>query len=124
MNLIPRVFGRKAESEVERYLRRNGYRILQRNARSWFGELDLVAQIEQVLVFVEVKARRTTAFGGAPYAVHARKQDKLVRLAAHYLARHGTCQFDVLLYTESATGHLEIEHLEHAFEVSGDQLQW
>jgi putative endonuclease len=127
MSLIPRVFGRKAESEAERYLRRNGYRILQRNARSWFGELDLVAQIGQVLVFVEVKARRTSAFGGAAYAVHTRKQDKLVKLAANYLARYGlqdrTCRFDVLLCTERRTGRLEIEHIEHAFEVPADELQ-
>jgi Holliday junction resolvase-like predicted endonuclease len=61
-----------------------------------------------VLVFVEVKARRTSAFGGAAYAVHTRKQDKLVKLAANYLARYGlqdrTCRFDVLLCRERRTG--------------------
>lgn len=128
MNLVTRTFGQIAEAEAERYLRRKGYRILERNARSSFGELDLVAQRDDVLVFVEVKARRTAAYGGAPYAVTVRKQAKLVKLAAHYLAQHGlrkqVCRFDVVLCTEGATGQLDIEHIEHAFEVPGEELQW
>jgi putative endonuclease len=83
-----RLFGQEGESVAERYLRRKGYRILARNARSSVGELDLVVEDGAVLVFVEVKARHTDAFGGAVYAVHRRKQDKLIQLAAQYLARH------------------------------------
>jgi putative endonuclease len=87
-----------------------------------------VARAADVLVFVEVKARRTSAYGGAPHAVDNRKQSRLVKLAAQYLAKHSLknreCRFDVVLCTQDATGHLEIEHIEHAFEVPGDQLQW
>lgn len=128
MSLGTRIFGRTAESAVERYLRRKGYRIVARNLRSAHGELDLVARSGGVLVFVEVKARRTTAFGGAPYAVHAGKQARLIKLAASYLAAHRLrnqlCRFDVLLYTEGKDGQVAIEHHEHAFEVPGDELQW
>ncbi|WP_447979669.1 YraN family protein [Candidatus Nitrospira bockiana] len=115
-------FGRDAESEAERYLRRHGYRIRDRNARSVYGELDLVAERGGTIVFVEVKARRTSAYGGAPHAVDARKQAKLIRLAAHYLARHKLadrpCRFDVVLCSGDA-GPDRIEHIENAFEVPG-----
>jgi putative endonuclease len=123
-----RIFGQVAESEAERYLRRKGYRILERNARSCYGEIDLVAQLANVLIFVEVKARRTSVHGGAPYAVDGRKQARLVRLAAHYLSQHRlknhVCRFDVVLCTGGSNTPIEIHHIEHAFEVPGDQLQW
>ena len=56
-----RLFGQEGESLAERYLRRKGHRILQRNARSSLGELDLVVEDGAVLVFVEVKARENLA---------------------------------------------------------------
>ena len=127
--LDPRkVFGQAGESAAEEYLRRKGYRILARNLRSSLGELDLVAEDGQVLVFVEVKARRTDAFGGAIHAVHHRKQEKLIQLAGQYLARHHIkdrlCRFDVVLLQGTDTVGSQIEHIQNAFEVSGDDLRW
>jgi putative endonuclease len=123
-----RIFGQKGESTAEQYLRRKGYRILARNLRSSVGELDLVAEDGQVLVFVEVKARRTDAFGGAVYAVQQRKQEKLIQLAAQYLARHHIkdrlCRFDVVLLQGDETASTQVEHIQNAFEVSGDDLRW
>lgn len=128
MSFARRALGRAAESEAERYLRRKGYRILDRNVRSPLGELDLVAQAGHVLVFVEVKARRTSALGGAAYAVDGRKQNRLVRLAAQYLARrklhNRLCRFDVVLCQDGTDGPGTIEHIENAFEVSGEDLRW
>jgi len=121
-----RLFGQEGESEAERYLRRKGYRIVARNLRSSMGELDLVAEDGRVLVFVEVKARRTGQFGGAIHAVHRQKQQKLIRLASQFLAqRHWmdrSCRFDVVLLeaTESAT--LQVEHIQNAFEVPSGHL--
>ena len=124
-------FGRQAESEAEAYLRRKGYRILQRNARSPVGELDLVAEQGGVLVFIEVKARQTDAMGGAVHAVDSRKRAKLIRLASQYLARHRPvrgrpevrpCRFDVILCTGDA-GRDAIEHIENAFEVPAGELR-
>jgi putative endonuclease len=128
-SLNPRkLFGQAGESAAEEYLRRKGYRILARNLRSSLGELDLVAEDGQVLVFVEVKARRTDAFGGAIHAVHHRKQEKLIRLAAQYLVRHHIkdrlCRFDVVLLQGPKAVAPHIEHIQHAFEVSGDDLRW
>ena len=73
-----RLFGQEGESAAEQYLRHKGYQIVARNLRSSVGELDLVAEDGQVLVFVEVKARRSDVFGGAIHAVHQRKQQKLI----------------------------------------------
>ena len=128
MSRLGRLFGQTAETEAERYLRRKGYRILARNARSSSGEIDLVAQSGDVLVFVEVKARSSSEFGGAVAAVDGQKQHRLVRLAAQYLAQHRlrnqSCRFDVVL-CEGDPEHPRIaEHLEHAFEVPGDDLRW
>lgn len=121
-------FGQAAETEAEQYLRQKGYRILARNLRSANGELDLVAEAAGVLVFIEVKGRRTAAYGGASYAVSERKQARLVRLAAQYLARHRVrdrlCRFDVVLCHGGGERADRIEHLENAFEVPGDDLRW
>lgn len=120
-------FGQASEARAEQFLRRKGYRILERNLRTSLGELDLVAEDAGVLVFVEVKARTTGAFGGARLAVDRRKQAKLIRLASQYLAqRHlmeRACRFDVVLVQGEADSPLQVEHVENAFEVS-DGAGW
>ena len=123
-----KLFGQEGESAAEQYLRHKGYRVVARNLRSSVGELDLVVEDGQVLVFVEVKSRRTGAFGGAIHAIHRRKQAKLIQLAAQYLARHHMkdrlCRFDVVLLQGSDTIATRIEHIQNAFEVPGDDLRW
>ena len=122
-----RLFGQEGEAEAERYLRRKGYRIVARNLRSSLGELDLVADDGGVLVFVEVKARRSAQFGGAIHAVDRQKQHKLIRLAAQFLAeRHWmdrSCRFDVVLLESTGTDALQVEHIQNAFEVSRNDLR-
>lgn len=128
MSVAGRLFGHAAESEAERYLRNKGYRILARNARTPSGELDLVARSGSVLVFVEVKARGSSTHGGAVGAVDGRKQARLVKLAAQYLARHRLrnqpCRFDVVVCAGGPEAPAVIEHIEHAFEVPGEDLRW
>jgi len=123
-----RLFGQEGESLAERYLGRKGYRIHQRNARSSLGELDLVLEDGAVLVFVEVKARRTDACGGAVHAVHRHKQDKLIQVAAQYGARHHInnrpCRFDVVPVQGWEETDPQVDHIQNAFEVSGDDLRW
>ena len=113
-------FGQASELLAERYLQAKGYRILARNLRTMLGELDLVAEDRGVLVFVEVKARATEAFGGAVLAVNRRKQAKLVRLASQYLAQHHladrSCRFDVVLVQGHPSSQGRIEHLQNAFD--------
>jgi len=123
-----RLFGQEGEATAERYLREKGYRILAKNLRTSLGELDLVAEDGQVLVFVEVKARRTEEFGGAVHAVHRRKQEKLIQLASQYLARHHlskrTCRFDVIVLQGAEASLPQVEHIQNAFDVPGEDLRW
>ena len=122
------VFGKDAEVAAEQYLRQQGYRILGRNIRLSNGELDIVAQHHDTIVFVEVKARRTGQFGGASYAVTPQKQQRLINLAAQYLPQHKwshrLSRFDVMLYQcdDKQVGHLE--HLVNAFELAGNDGRW
>ena len=122
------IFGKNAEVAAEHYLREKGYCILGRNVRFSHGELDIVAQHDDTIVFIEVKARSTDQCGGASYAVTPQKQQRLIRLAAQYLAHHqlSDCpsRFDVMLYQGDAqqVGHLE--HVMNAFELTGDDRRW
>lgn len=113
-------FGREAEATAERYLRHKGYRIIGRNIRLATGELDLVAETGGRVVFVEVKARRTSAHGGGIHAVDARKQTRLARLAGQYLAQRRwherLCRFDVILCGSKGGVPAVIEHIENAFD--------
>lgn len=122
------VFGKEAEVAAEQNLRRQGYRILGRNIRFSNGELDIVAKKDDTIVFVEVKARRTDQFGGASYAITPQKQQRLIHLAAQYLAQHQLSQspsrFDVMLYQSDAQQGGHLEHVVNAFEVAGDDLRW
>ncbi|MCS6289167.1 MAG: YraN family protein [Nitrospira sp.] len=123
-----RLLGDEGEGRAEAYLRRLGFRILGRNVRSPLGELDLVADDQGVLVFVEVKRRRTGTYGGAIEAVDARKQLKLIRLAAQYLAQHRihdrACRFDVVLIQDDSGTAEAVQHIANAFDVAGDDLRW
>jgi putative endonuclease len=115
-------FGQASEMQAEQFLLAKGYRILDRNVRTPLGELDLVAEDQGVVVFVEVKGRSTEAFGGALLAVDHRKQVKLTKLAAQYLARRHwsdkTCRFDVVLVQGRPSDQGRIEHLQNAFDIS------
>ncbi|MDP9131739.1 MAG: YraN family protein [Nitrospirota bacterium] len=120
--------GDEGESQAEAYLRRQGFRILGRNVRSPLGELDLVADDQGVLVFIEVKRRRTGIFGGAIEAVDARKRAKLIQLAAQYLAQHRirnrACRFDVVLIQDDVEPAAAVQHIANAFDLAGDDLRW
>ena len=119
MSLAGKLFGQEAESAAEQYLRRRGYRIRDRNVRSIYGELDLVAEQAGVVVFVEVKARRTDVFGGAPYAVDSRKQRKLRALGEAFLQQHAlgrmVVRFDVASVRLRADGSAVVDVFEEAF---------
>jgi putative endonuclease len=124
----PLPLGPAAEEAAERLLRGKGYRILGRNVRLPGGELDLVAETAGVVVFVEVKARRSEAFGGARSAVDGRKRDRLVRLATQFLAGRGLagrpCRFDVVLCQGAEARPDRLEHIENAFEVADGGRGW
>lgn len=89
------------ERSAQRELERAGLRARASNVRYPFGELDLVMDDAEVLVFVEVRYRRGTAFGGGAASVDARKRARLARAASAYLAANPAlarrpCRFDVV----------------------------
>lgn len=115
-----RSFGEDAEAVAEEFLRGNGYKILHRNYRTRLGEIDLVAAEGGAVCFVEVKSRRTDAFGSPQGAVSGRKQERLRRAAAIYLARERLgnvdCRFDVVSVLPRSDGEgLQCELFRAAF---------
>ena len=85
---IKKIRGKKGEDLACRYLKEQGYRILDRNVRYKMGEIDIVAQIDDTICFVEVKARTRMDYGMPRDAVDVRKQWKLIRCAQLYLKLH------------------------------------
>jgi putative endonuclease len=100
---VRQILGKSGEDLACAELRRRGYAILARRFRTRGGELDIVARDGATLVFVEVKARRTSRFGTAAEAVTYRKRARLARMADEFLARTRLvsvpCRFDVVAVT-------------------------
>lgn len=114
-----RARGSAAEDAAEAYLREQGYRIVERNVAGKLGEIDLVALDGETLVFVEVKARASAEFGRAVEAVGPRKQARLARAAAMFLAQNRSrraCRFDVLGLDRAADGSWQITLVRDAFQ--------
>jgi putative endonuclease len=117
--------GRAAEDLVAARLEESGWEIVERNARTRFGELDIVALDGDALVFVEVKAGRAGARFGPErpvLAVDRRKQLRLRRLATAWMAerrdapRYAQIRFDAVGVTFDRAGHpVDVEHIEGAF---------
>jgi len=114
--------GDAGEELAAEHLVRRGFRILERNYRTRWGELDIVAFDGETLAFVEVKSRRAAA-GRTPFeSVHTRKREQVRRMAASWLSdRPGrpfasALRFDAIGITFDRSGRLlGLEHLEGAF---------
>lgn len=118
-----RLLGNRGERAAVRHLKSLGYRIIGRNVRNRAGEIDIIALDGAVLVFVEVKTRKSSAAGAPEEAVDRRKQRQLVRAASMYLVQRGLqnhrFRFDVvsILWPEEAKTP-EIRHYQHAFNAT------
>lgn len=119
MGLTPRLdAGRRAEELAFNYLIRHGLSLIARNFRARGGEIDLIMLDRGVLVFVEVRFRRSHAFAKASHTVDVHKQRKIIRTAAMFSARHRrhssrTMRFDVVAI--EGNDALEIEWIRDAF---------
>ena len=97
------------------YLREKGYVILERDWHSGHRDIDIIAQQDSSIVFVEVKTRRSTDFGSPVQAVDYHKQQNLLRAINHYIHyRHLDMpwRFDVISIVGVPGGHPDIEHIE------------
>jgi putative endonuclease len=114
-------FGKKSESIAAKFLKKQGYKILEQNYRSKLGEIDIIAKDKSTLVFVEVKARRSRQFGNPKWAITPKKKRKISMVALLYLKTTRQigvkARFDVVSIDSTHEDH-EIELIRNAFELA------
>lgn len=113
--------GEMGEEYAVKFLNKKKYKILERNYRKRYGEIDIIAENKNYIVFVEVKTRHTDSMTSASDAVNRQKQLKIIKTASLYLAENETekfCRFDVCeVYVNSDNLKLvDINYIEAAFE--------
>jgi putative endonuclease len=121
MKTSRQALGKWGEDAAARHLEAHGYRVLDRNYHTSHGELDIVASLDGVLVFVEVKTRSSHSFAYPEDSVNLRKQAHLLSAAQDYLQSHPECpdnwRFDVIAIEtgihDKTTGSPEIVHFEN-----------
>jgi putative endonuclease len=115
--------GDRGEQIAREFLARQGYQMVAANFRHRRKEIDIVAMRDGVLVFVEVKTRRTLAFGYPAEAVDGRKRAAIAACARAFLHLHGfagrACRFDVVSIRLIPGADPEIEHISNAFPLGG-----
>jgi putative endonuclease len=109
--------GNKGEDWAAKFLKEKGYKILDRNLTTPFGEVDIIARDGNTIVFIEVKTRSSDIFGQPFEAVNYRKQERLKKIALFYLKgikKDLPIRFDVvsIIYRN---GKAEISHIINAF---------
>lgn len=134
INLVRRLFGPKrrpeagdqrrrlgdrGEERAVRFLKKQGYRILERNYRCFCGEADIIAEDGDVLAVVEVKTRRDRSFGPAKQAVTRKKQLTLSKVALFYRkqarGKYPRARFDVVAIDEADEAPIQL--IKNAFEL-------
>jgi putative endonuclease len=98
-----RSMGSEGEQLAARFLQEKGYEIIERNYRFGRGEMDLIAKEGNDLVFIEVKARRSSEYGAPEESITVAKEAQLKRVADGYLSEHDiedqNCRFDIVTIT-------------------------
>ncbi len=114
-NLYKKLLGRLGENKAYRYLRKKGYKIIEKNYVTKFGEVDLIGLYGDFLVFIEVKTRTTHTYGEAMEAVDSKKQERYRKTANYYYLYHTDKslqpRFDVIEVYPN-----KINHIEDAFQ--------
>lgn len=108
--------GGQAEIVAAAYLQQQGLKFVANNYHCRFGEIDLIMRDNKTLVFVEVRLRSHSAFGGAAGSITATKCRRLVQTAQHYLQQHGesACRFDAILMR--SLDMQDLEWIRNAFD--------
>lgn len=116
MKIYNRIKGTKGEINATTFLKKKKYRILETNYTNSFGEIDIICQDKDFIVFVEVKQKSTLQFGLPREMVDKRKQQKIGRVASAYLKKNRLtdypCRFDVVEIIDD-----KINYIENAFEL-------
>jgi putative endonuclease len=113
--------GKKGEELALRFLKKRGYRIIEKNYVCKMGEMDIIAKEKDTLVFIEVKTRTSTLFGPPQLAVNSSKQRQLSKVALNFLKEKQLedvkARFDVVAILLVQKGE-EIELIKDAFELN------
>ena len=109
-----KLYGNAGEATAFYYLKENGYKIIKTNFVCKIGEIDIIAEKDNMLCFIEVKARNTAKFGLPREAVTYAKQRKIKMIASYFLQKtkmfDKICRFDVIEILGD-----KIEHIQNAF---------
>lgn len=112
--------GKKGEDAATEFLRKKGYKILERNFRTQFGEVDLIAREDNVLVFIEVKTRQSTKYGMPEESVTPRKIASIIRTGQYYKLTHpdtpDLIRIDVIAVELVRNSDVTIRHLKNVTE--------
>ncbi len=116
------LIGKKGEDTAEKYLKKQGYRILGKNYKSPSGEIDIIALDKGTLVFIEVKTRRSDEFGPPEISVTSTKRQKIIKSAFHFLSKKRIkdtpCRFDIVSITGSPDQKEKVvKIIKDAFEI-------
>ena len=117
--------GLRFEQLAREFLQNKGLRAVTSNYHCRGGEIDLIMRDGDTLCFIEVKYRGSDAFGGAAYSISRAKQEKIIRCALHYIARHAQVQqsayrFDVIFIQPGGPrGADRFEWITSAFDAGG-----
>ncbi len=112
--------GQEGEHLAEAFLLKKGYRIIERNYRTPLGELDLIAEQNRVICFIEVKTREDSRYGLPQESITPRKQRKLTKSALVYLKEHHLLErearFDIVAICPNKEDPHRIYLIQNAFE--------
>ncbi len=114
-----RKFGQSIEKLAEDYLKTQGLKPLDNNYADKEGEIDLIMQDQQTIVFVEVRFRKTMAYGGALASISLEKQKRIIKTAKRYLLKKKLydkvfCRFDIIT-AQNTQGNLALNWYQNAF---------
>ena len=112
-----REIGTKGENEAVNFLLANGYNVVHRNFRFGRGEIDIIAQNDKVLVFIEVKTRNNSNFGYPEDFVSEHQQERIHLVAEEYIVKsgwQGDIRFDVIAILNNKDEY-QLDHFEDAF---------
>ncbi len=112
--------GRKYEEVVQNFLKKKGYKILENNYSSKYGEIDIIAKYKNIIAFIEVKGRKNERYSSPKEAVTDKKQEKIIKTAKKYLMdtnqTESLCRFDVVEIIDDR-GYYKVNHICNAFMV-------
>lgn len=123
MRNLRQLLGQRGERHAAKYLKQKGYKVVTANYRCKYGEIDIIAKDADILIFIEVKTRTNTNFGGPAAAVDYRKQQQISKVAHHYLVTYHhnddvDVRFDVICILSPKDRTTKIEHIIDAFDFS------